>query len=130
MSPIPKYHSRHNNPQHNSPSRTCCCECAYHTTPCKCFCPYHEAGNLIIPETPEYYIPKDFPSLPPNGWFKPCRYPDCYAVTAERVTIDQLRYPCCRICKKRDDCISKLKYIRYYSMVSSQSPTATKVNLK
>lgn len=134
MSPIPKYknsasaHSRQRQTPDRSLMRYCACACAYHTTPCKCFCPYHEAGHVIPPQTPDYYGAKEFPSLPINGWLKPCRFPDCYSVTAERVIIDQLSYPCCRLCKKRDDCIATLKHIRYYTMVSTQSPTATTGN--
>ena len=110
----------------------CSCPCSYHVNQCKCFCPYHEARSVVYPITPEYYSSTDFPSLPINGWFKPCRYPDCFIITSERITIDAIRYPCCRNCKKRDDCSSKLKYSRYYNMIpkSPLAQEATNANPK
>lgn len=53
--------------------------------------------------TPIRYSTKDFPSLPVEGWIKPCYYEGCRMATAERFRYNNYRIPCCRTCIKNSN---------------------------
>lgn len=57
-------------------------------------------------KTPNYYTEKDYPSLPFEGWLKPCYYRGCRMITANRLHYKFERIPCCRKCIQRRDALS------------------------
>ena len=45
------------------------------------------------------YSIKNYPSLPRNGWFKPCHY--CKVITAKTIIKNNFKYYVCIICIKK-----------------------------
>jgi hypothetical protein len=56
-----------------------------------------------IPKTPNYYSQKEYPTLPKDGWIKPCINKDCNTFTSKFLILDNKKFYCCKTCFKKFD---------------------------
>ena len=63
------------------------------------------------PRTINIYRDRDYPTLPKEGWIKPCINTDCRVYTSKFIIMNNKKYYCCKTCFRTYDMEDYIKQL-------------------